>query len=85
MQRATTVLAKGSFCPETAIDRVVLDFEGRYRRRIVLNTEGKRRILLDLAHTTRMNHGDAIVVEGGVVLDRRASRAASGNLGAGSR
>jgi urease accessory protein len=68
MQRATAVLAKGSFRPETVIDRVVLDFDGRYRRRIVLNTEGNRRILLDLAHTTRMNHGDAILVEDGVVL-----------------
>jgi urease accessory protein len=68
MQRATQILAKGSFRPEAAIDRVVLDFEGRYRRRIVLNTDAGRRVLLDLKHATRMSDGDALETDMGMIL-----------------
>lgn len=65
--RASHVLPAGTW-GEAAADRVVLDFDGRHRRRAVLHTEGGREVLLDLLAATRLRDGDGLWLdEGGVV------------------
>jgi urease accessory protein len=52
-----------------AIDRVLIDHDRRHRRRIVLQTEAGREVLLDLPQAARLRHGDGIALDqGGVVL-----------------
>ena len=65
--RASAVLPAGTW-DEAATDRVVLDFDGRHRRRAMLRTEGGHEVLLDLLATTRLRDGDGLWLdEGGVV------------------
>lgn len=51
-----------------AADRVRLSYEDRFLRRKVLVTEGGARVLVDLARTTSLDAGDALVLaDGGLV------------------
>jgi urease accessory protein len=69
MRRAFRVLRKGSFAARADHDSVVLDFDGRYRRRTLLFTENRRAVLLDLDEVTHMRDGDALVLaDGSLVL-----------------
>ena len=69
MQRAQRILRKDSFDPTLASDSIALDFDGRHRRRLVLSTEKKRYILLDLPVTAHMRDGDALSLgEGSLVV-----------------
>ncbi|MBT8153195.1 urease accessory protein UreE [Epibacterium ulvae] len=49
----------------TAIDRVVLDYTGRFLRRKVLTTERDVRLLVDLAQTTSLDHGGVLITQAG--------------------
>ena len=51
-----------------AIDRVVLDYDGRHRRRIVLKAQSGAEYLLDLSGATHLRDGDGLVLEGGGIL-----------------
>jgi urease accessory protein len=51
-----------------AIDRVVLDYDGRHRRRIVLTGASGAEYLLDLAEAMHLRHGDGLVLAGGGIL-----------------
>ena len=51
-----------------AIDRVVLDYDGRHRRRIVLTGVSGAEYLLDLAEATHLRGGDGLVLSGGGIL-----------------
>ena len=65
--RASRVLASGAWA-EPAVDRVVLDFDLRHRRRAVLRTEGGREVMLDLVSAARLRDGDGLCLdEGGIV------------------
>jgi urease accessory protein len=46
-------------------DRVILDFDARYRRRCAMETEGGLAFLLDLERATHLRSGDALVLEDG--------------------
>lgn len=66
--RSDTVLVAGSWNAADAIDRVLIDHDGRHRRRIVLRTEADHELLLDLPHTVRLRHGDGLrLADGGIV------------------
>jgi len=65
--RADRVLPAGSWDEAAAIDRVLVDFDRRHRRRIVLATEQGREVLLDLPQAVRLRDGDGLPVEGGIV------------------
>ena len=45
----------------------LLDFDHRFRRRIVLHTQRGAELLLDLPQAVRLRDGDGLVVDGGVV------------------
>jgi urease accessory protein len=66
--RAETVLPAGTWNAATEIDRVLIDFDRRHRRRIVLRTEQGREVLLDLTQAVRLRDGDGLAVNAGGVV-----------------
>jgi len=56
-----------------AQDSVSLDYEGRFLRRRRLVTAGGEAILVDLAETTSLDDGDALVLEDGRLVGVRAA------------
>jgi urease accessory protein len=65
---ATKVLVKGSWHGEAA-DCVVLDYDDRFRRRILLATEAGLEILLSLPDAQLLNSGDALETETGELIE----------------
>jgi urease accessory protein len=65
--RAEAVLPAGSWDPADEFDRVLIDFDRRHRRRILLRTEAGREVLLDLPQAVRLRDGDGLAVDGRVV------------------
>ena len=65
--RAETVMPAGTWDPAAEIDRVLIDFDRRHRRRILLRTEQGREVLLDLPQAARLRHGDGLAVGTGVI------------------
>jgi urease accessory protein len=68
MKRAATVLRAGAWRAADAIDRVVLDADERYRRRIVLTGEGGLKFLLDFAEATPLRDGDGLLLDDGMIV-----------------
>ena len=60
MKRFTAVVPAGRFDPASASDRVVLDYDSRHRRRIVLYGEAGTVVLLDLSEAAHLRDGDAL-------------------------
>ena len=52
-----------------ACDTVTLSYDERFLRRKVLNTDGGDRFLVDLEHTTSLNHGDAFELDDGRLIE----------------
>jgi urease accessory protein len=67
--RAGSVLPAGSWDVARAVDRVLIDFDRRYRRRILLTTEGGSEVLLDLPQAARLRHGDGLVLDDGGMVE----------------
>jgi urease accessory protein len=65
--RVGGVLPAGTWDPKTEIDRVLIDYDRRFRRRIVLATVLGAEILIDLPQAIRLRDGDGLAVETGVV------------------
>jgi urease accessory protein len=66
--RAEIVLPSGTWDAAAEVDRVLIDFDRRHRRRIVLRTEQGREVLLDLPQAVRLRHGDGLAVDAGGVV-----------------
>ncbi len=64
MIRATTVAPAGAWS-KSAAGTVILDFDQRHRRRIVMRTEDGLEFLLDLEKAHRLREGDALVLDDG--------------------
>jgi urease accessory protein len=73
MLHATSILRKGKMGPRAVLDTITLDRQSRYRRRLVMKTDGGQELMLDLAEATYLTDGDAMVTSGGVVLVRAAA------------
>jgi len=71
--RASSVLRAGELESAEIVDTITLDRQSRYRRRVLLTTDGGRELLLDLPEATYLAHGDGLAVEGGVVLVKAAA------------
>jgi urease accessory protein len=65
--RAVEVLPSGGWDRTQEVDRVLIDYDRRFRRRIVLTTESGKELLVDLPHAVRLRDGDGLPVAGGVV------------------
>ncbi len=66
--RANQVLSAGTWDMARAADRVLIDFDRRHRRRIVLPTEAGGEVLLDLPQAVRLRDGDGLLLDGGGVV-----------------
>ena len=58
--RVDAVLPVGTWETAGSVDRVLIDFDRRHRRRILLQTEGGAEILLDLPQAVRLRDGDGL-------------------------
>ena len=66
--RARAVHPAGTWDTAAETDSVLLDYDQRHRRRIVLTTERGREVLLDLPRAARLRHGDGLVLDGGGIV-----------------
>jgi len=60
---ASQVLPAGTWDASREVDSVSLDYDRRFRRRILLTTEAGREVLLDLPQAVRLRHGDGILLD----------------------
>ena len=58
----------GTQDPAQATDRVLIDFDRRHRRRIVLPTESGAAVLVDLPQAVRLRLGNGLALEAGGVV-----------------
>jgi urease accessory protein len=65
MIRAISVARAGAWPEAELRDRIVLDFDERFRRRKVLLGEGGLQFLLDLEEAVALREGDGLALEGG--------------------
>lgn len=66
--RANHVLPAGTWDTAQEVDRVLLDYDHRHRRRILLRTESGAEVLVDLPQAARLRDGDGLACDtGGVV------------------
>jgi urease accessory protein len=68
VKRASQVLRAGAWRAADASDRVVLDADQRYRRRIVMTGEHGGKFLLDLPDATALRDGDGLVLDDGAIV-----------------
>ena len=66
--RCSRTLAAGTWNAAAAIDRVLIDYDDRHRRRILLRTEAGAEVMLDLPQAVRLRHGDGLVLDDGGVV-----------------
>ena len=66
--RAQQVLPAGEWDTAREIDRVLIDYDRRHRRRILLRTEAGAQVLIDLPQAVRLRNGDGLVLESGGVV-----------------
>ena len=70
--RAHEHLPAGLWDPDRQVDAVLLDFDERHRRRILLHTLGGADLLVDLPQATRLREGDGLRTECGGIVRVRA-------------
>ncbi|MBN8889329.1 MAG: urease accessory protein UreE [Rhodospirillales bacterium 70-18] len=63
-----TVLPTATWPAEAATDSVLIDFDRRHRRRILLTTESGAEVLLDLPQAVRLRHGDGLKLTNGKII-----------------
>ncbi len=66
--RAIRVLPVGTWDEATARDVLLLDYDSRHRRRVLLATRGGAEVLLDLPQAVRLRDGDGLALEDGGIL-----------------
>jgi urease accessory protein len=70
--RANAVLAAGNWDEARNTDEVLLDFDQRFRRRIVLTTRAGADLTLDLPHAVRLRDGDGLLLDDETIVRVRA-------------
>lgn len=73
MLRAVEVKPVGTWEPESARDSVVLDFDARHRRRIVMQGQAGLDFLLDLPEAVALADGDGLRLEDGGLVGVKAA------------
>ncbi len=66
--RAERVAPAGSWDTALEVDRVLIDYDRRHRRRISLRTEQGKSVLIDLPQAVRLRSGDGLVLEDGGIV-----------------
>jgi urease accessory protein len=70
--RASAVLPSGAWDTARETDQVLVDFDRRHRRRIVLTTIAGAEVLIDLPQAIRLRDGDGLLLEDGGIIRVRA-------------
>ena len=65
--RVADILPAGSWDTTREIDRVLIDYDRRFRRRIVLTTVLGAEVLIDLPQAVRLRDGDGLLAQSGVI------------------
>jgi urease accessory protein len=65
--RIESILPAGTWDSTHEIDRVLIDYDRRFRRRIVLTTVMGAEVLIDLPQAVRLRDGDGLATPSGVV------------------
>lgn len=73
MIRATAIVRRPAVKAERVVDIVVLDHQARHRRRIVMTGEKGTQFLLDLDKASVLDHGDALKLEDGRLVQVEAA------------
>lgn len=68
MKYVVKILPAGSWDETDVTDQFSADYEGRYRRRIVLTLESKERVLLDLDKTHLLTDGEGLLLDDGRII-----------------
>lgn len=68
--RVSAVLPAGSWDAAREIDHVLIDYDRRFRRRIVLTAASGAEVLVDQPVAVRLRDGDGLEVPGGVIRVR---------------
>lgn len=63
----------GAWDDTSATDTVILDLDGRQRRRLAMTAQAGRAFLLDLPRTTTLRDGDGLVLSDGAVVRVKAA------------
>jgi urease accessory protein len=79
---AYQVVPPGAWSAEEERGRVVLDFDHRHRRRLVLLTDMGDEVLVDLPEAVRMRDQEGLLLEGGGVIRVIAQEEALLEIGA---
>ncbi len=66
--RAQSVALAGAWDTAREVDQVLIDYDRRHRRRILLRTEAGGSVLIDLPQAVRLRNGDGLVLEDGGVV-----------------
>jgi urease accessory protein len=66
--RCHDILPAGTWDSANIVDRVLIDYDDRHRRRILLRTEAGAELLLDLPQAVRLRHGDGLALDSGGVV-----------------
>jgi urease accessory protein len=66
--RAQQVIPAGDWDVQREVDRVLIDYDRRHRRRILLRTEAGAQVLIDLPQATRLRNGDGLLLEDGGIV-----------------
>jgi urease accessory protein len=69
MLRAHRHVPRASLGALRVLDTITLDRQGRYRRRVVLTSDGGTEFLLDLERPTHLAPGDGLVLETGEAIE----------------
>jgi urease accessory protein len=73
MPRVTTIVRKPAVKADRVVDTITLDHAARSRREATLRAEGGTEIRLDLDMETTLNHGDALRLEDGGLVQVKAA------------
>jgi urease accessory protein len=68
--RVLQVLPAGNWDAAIEVDQVLIDYDRRFRRRILLTTVSGREVLIDQPQAVRLREGDGLAVESGVIRVR---------------
>jgi urease accessory protein len=70
--RVVQVLQAGMWDWGREVDQVLIDYDRRFRRRIVLETEAGISVLIDFPQAVRLRDGDGLELESGEIVRVRA-------------
>jgi urease accessory protein len=70
--RAASVLPNGTWDVDRETDQVLIDFDRRHRRRILLTTRSGGEVLIDLPQAVRLRDGDGLLLDDGRIVHVRA-------------